>query len=119
MHTQKWGEWNDDRDRLLLVARELARRESDVGEEGGGGRSQGAGAPCELSAGGEVGGGAGSVCVEDEVSEDGCRWRVSRLWDACVQEGARGQGRVEEVEEVVAQFVTPLPHELQGLLSCL
>ena len=64
MHTQKWGEWNDDRDRLLLVARELARRESDVGEEGGGGRSQGAGAPCELSAGGEVGGGAGCVVAK-------------------------------------------------------
>jgi hypothetical protein len=92
------------------------RRESDVGEEAGGDRSRGAGAACGLSAGGEVGGGAWSVCVEDEVSEDGHRCRVSRLWDACVLEGARGQGRVEEV---VARFVTPLPHDLQGLLSCL
>jgi hypothetical protein len=117
LQTQKWAEWNDARDRLLLVAGELARQESDIGEAAGGGRSRGAGAACELSAGGEVGGGAWSVCVEeDEVSEDGYRGRVSRLWDACVLEGARGQGRVEEV---VARFVTPLPHDLQGLLSCL
>jgi len=126
--SQQWVEWNQDKDSLLLqVAGERARPEGDSGNDSGRTRSPGAAAATEIPGGGEAGSGREEVDVEDEVAVHGDWCPVFSVWNGCVATGAGGLGGGGggggggrgQVEQVVTRFLSPLPHGLQGLLSCL